>query len=67
MAEVFQMLVSNQINEALLISISGIIWKCSKTQICLQQFETLNVMPVLTQLLQNQPVQVSEQILCLGT
>ncbi|GFQ98932.1 armadillo repeat-containing protein 4 [Trichonephila clavata] len=60
--EVFQMLCSYNENEDLMISLSGIIWKCSQIKICVQQFEVLNVMPVFTQLLENQPVQVKAYI-----
>ncbi|XP_035232504.1 armadillo repeat-containing protein gudu-like, partial [Stegodyphus dumicola] len=64
LAEFFQILSnkSHHKNEALMTLISGIIWKCSKTHIYIKQLETLGVMPVFIQLLENQPVQIKTYI-----
>lgn len=45
-------------NEQLMTSLTGILWKCSKIELSLKQFEKLGAIPVLTQLLESTSLQV---------
>lgn len=45
-------------DEALMTSLTGILWKCSKTDLAVKQLEKLVAVPVFTQLLESPSLQV---------